>query len=163
MVYTIPSKEDQPRLSACIITLLAISLRLERSFLSSSLNPSRLCTLCRSPSAHHTFLSCLPQQDRVWLKFPVRGQVWKPYRWVLCPIPSLTLEEVFPPTSLTLIHSWVRGLFWSWAIKSSKVLVWWRLTQPFLVPFTISFIQFMVSLSTSPFQHSCNTYLFSIK
>jgi hypothetical protein len=29
------------------------------------------------------------------------------------PHPSLTLEEVFPPTSLTVIHFWVRGRFWS--------------------------------------------------
>jgi hypothetical protein len=50
------------------------------------------------------FLSCLPQQDCVWLESPVCGQVWKPYRWAVCPIPSLTLEEVFPPTSLTVIH-----------------------------------------------------------
>jgi hypothetical protein len=71
----------------------------------SSLHSSQvfLCPPC--------FLSFLPQQDCVWLEFPVRGQVWKPYRWVVCPIPSLTLEEVFPPTSLTVIHSWVRGLF----------------------------------------------------
>jgi hypothetical protein len=66
---------------------------------------------------------------------------------VLCPISSLTLEGVFPPTSLTLIHFWVKGLFWSWEIKFSKVLVWWRLMQPFLFPFTISFTTFMVSLS----------------
>jgi hypothetical protein len=59
----------------------------------------------------HAFLSFLSQQDCVWPEFPVCGQVWKPYRWVVCPIPSLTLEEVFPPTSLTVIHSWVRGLF----------------------------------------------------
>jgi hypothetical protein len=82
-------------------------------FLEPESFTSRLCTLRRSPSAHHTFLSCLFQQGCVWLEFPARGQVWKPYRWVLCPIPSLTLEEVFPPTSLTVIHFWVRGLFWS--------------------------------------------------
>jgi hypothetical protein len=29
------------------------------------------------------------------------------------PHPSLTLEEVFPPTNLTVIHLWVRGRFWS--------------------------------------------------
>jgi hypothetical protein len=50
------------------------------------------------------FLSCLPQQDCVWLEIPIRGQVRKPYRWVVCPIPSLNLEEAFPPTSLTVIH-----------------------------------------------------------
>jgi hypothetical protein len=80
-------------------------------FLEPESSVSRLCTLRRSSSLTPTpsFLSfsarlCVAQ-------FPVRGQVWKPYRWVVCPIPSLTLEEVFPPTSLTVIHSWVRGLF----------------------------------------------------
>jgi hypothetical protein len=91
-----------------IRTLIFFHLFLEPESLTSG-----LCTLRRSSSSHHTFLSCLFQQVCVWLKFPARGQVWKPYRWVLCPIPSLTLEEVFPPTSLTVIHLWVRGLFWS--------------------------------------------------
>jgi hypothetical protein len=50
------------------------------------------------------FLSFLPQQDCVWLKIPFRGQVWKPYRWAVFPIPSLTLEDSFPPTNLTVIH-----------------------------------------------------------
>jgi hypothetical protein len=36
---------------------------------------SHLCTLRRSSSTHHTFLSCLPQQDCVWPEFPVCGQV----------------------------------------------------------------------------------------
>jgi hypothetical protein len=116
MVYTIPSKEDRPHLSACIITFSTISYD-QNAYFQFFLEPerftSRLCTLRRSPSAHHTFLSRLFQQGCVWLEFPARGQVWKPYRWVLCPIPSLTLEEVFPPTSLTVIHFWVRGLFWS--------------------------------------------------
>jgi hypothetical protein len=40
---------------------------------------------------------------------PVYGQVWKPYRWAACPIPSLTLEESFPPTNLIGIHSWSEG------------------------------------------------------
>jgi hypothetical protein len=47
----------------------------------------------------------------MWPEFPIYGQVWKPYRWALCPIPSLTLEEVFPTTSLTVIYSWVKGIF----------------------------------------------------
>jgi hypothetical protein len=76
--------------------------------LNPSLDPrvfhSRLCILRRSSLPTPHFLSCLPQQDCVWLEFPVRGQVRKPYRWAVCPIPSLTLEEVFPPTSLTVIH-----------------------------------------------------------
>jgi hypothetical protein len=29
------------------------------------------------------------------------------------PHPPLTLEEVFPPTRLIVIHFWVRGWFWS--------------------------------------------------
>jgi hypothetical protein len=73
-------------------------------FLEPKSFTSRLCTLPRSLSAHHTFLSCLFQQGCVWLEFSARGQVSKPYKWVLFPIPSLTLEEVFPPTSLIVIH-----------------------------------------------------------
>ena len=81
---------------------------------------------------------------------------------MLFPIPSLTLEEVFPPTSLTVIYSWIKGLLWSWAIKSNKVLVWWGLFQPFLVPLTISFIASVVYLGKPPFQQLCNTYPFSL-
>jgi hypothetical protein len=87
------------------------SLFLFQSFLGPESFRSRLCIFPQVFLCPPHFLSCLPQQDCVWLEFPVRGQVWKPYGWAVCPIPSLTLEEVFPPTSPTVIHSWVRGLF----------------------------------------------------
>jgi hypothetical protein len=59
---------------------------------------------------HASFLAFL--NKIVWgSNSPICGQVRKPYRWAVCPIPSLTLEEAFPPTILTGIHSWVRGLF----------------------------------------------------
>ena len=104
--------------------LLSHFLWPECLFFQFFLEPERftscLCTLRRSPSTHHTFLSHLFQQGHVWLEFLVRCQFWKPYRWVICPIPSLTLEEVFPPTSPIVTHLWVRGLLWYWEMKSSK-------------------------------------------
>jgi hypothetical protein len=66
----------------------------------------------RSTSAHE-LLPFFPSSARLrGSESPTHGQVWKPYRWVPCPISSLTLEEGFPTTSLLVIHLWVRGLFW---------------------------------------------------
>jgi hypothetical protein len=55
------------------------------------------------------FLSCLPQQDCVWLEFPSPWSGPEALPMGSLPHPSLTLEEAFPPTSLTGIHSWSEG------------------------------------------------------
>jgi hypothetical protein len=63
----------------------------------------------QSPLPTPRLFSCLFQQDCVLIKSRVCGQVRNPYRWAVYPIPSLTLEEVFPPTSLTIIHFRLEG------------------------------------------------------
>jgi hypothetical protein len=78
--------------------------------------------------------------------FPVHGQVWKPYRWVVYPIPSLTLEEAFPPTILKGIHSWSEVYSDLEQFKCSMVLVRWRLMQPFWVPFTFDMYPFSIKI-----------------
>jgi hypothetical protein len=139
------------------------SLFLFQSFLGPE---SKLSSLHSSQVlSAHTTLPFFPSSTRLCVARipPVRGQVRKPYRWAVCPIPSLTLEEAFPPTNLMGIHSWSEGCSDLEQFKSSMVLVRWRLTQPFWVPSTTFSLAIVVSLSTSPSQQSCNTYPFSIK
>jgi hypothetical protein len=73
---------------------LQCSLLFSRSF-------SPLLLSCRSASTPE-LLPFFPSSTRLrGSESPTHGQVWKPYRWVPCPISSLTLEEGLPTTSLT--------------------------------------------------------------
>ena len=78
---------------------------------------SRLCIFRSSPLPTPTFpfLPSLARLRVARILSPWSGP--KSFRWVVCPIPSLTLEEAFPATNLTEIH-WVRGLLWSCEIKN---------------------------------------------
>jgi len=71
---------------------------------------SHLCTIFKCPYAHHT-LPLFPSSTRLCV-----AQIPSPWSSMKAlqmgyPIPSLNLDDVFPPTSLTVIHFWMRGLF----------------------------------------------------
>jgi hypothetical protein len=85
-------------------------------FLESPRFTSHLCTLRRrvplSPPPHLSF-SPLSVGSRV-AQIPSQRSSLEALRMsAYTPHHLLTPEEVFPPTSLTVIHFWVRGRFWS--------------------------------------------------
>jgi hypothetical protein len=91
---------------------------------------------------------------------PTRGQAWKPYRWVPCPISSLTLEDGLPTTSLTgnsfLGQRTVEKLH---PVGTGLVRV---ISTILGFPHHLSHSIHGLSWKTPPFQQLCNTYPISI-
>ena len=78
-----------------------------------------------------SFLSFLSMVAWVWIPNSCSGMEFLQ----MGTLPNLLINSwggIFQLPLWLVIHIWVRGLFW--VIKSSKVLVWWGSSQPFMVP-----------------------------
>jgi hypothetical protein len=102
-IYHLVAKPCPWLLSAKTILLLNFSFQLpSQSILLSSWRVFFSTLLSRQICLYPQITSFLSFLNKVaWVRIPIRGQAWKPYRWVPCPISSLTLEDGLPTTSLT--------------------------------------------------------------
>jgi hypothetical protein len=91
---------------------------------------------------------------------PTRGQTWKPYRWVPCPISSLTLEDGLPTSSLTgnsFLGQRIVEKLHPVGIGLVRVI-----STILSFPHHLSHRIHGVSWQNPPFQQLCNTYPISI-